>query len=202
MLAKTAPCRLLPAALAGDTRAWTELVRRYEGVIRSAARAHGFRGTEADDVVQTTWMRLFEHGDRLREPAALPGWLRTTARRECIRMRTATLPELPVDPGDLPERRAPVELEGELLADERRRALRRALVSLNGRQRMVVETLIGEPEPNYRDVAAQLGMPLGSVGPTLVRGLAALRRHGALEALADREAVTPAGRPSLRATSP
>ena len=40
---------------------------------------------DAADVSQNVWLRLTEHLDTIREPAALPGWLATTTRRECLR---------------------------------------------------------------------------------------------------------------------
>ena len=41
---------------------------------------------DGDDVSQTVWLRLVEHLGDLREPAALPGWILTTARNECLRV--------------------------------------------------------------------------------------------------------------------
>jgi DNA-directed RNA polymerase specialized sigma24 family protein len=38
-----------------------------------------------DDVVQATWLRLREDIRRLREPAAVAGWLETTTRRNAMR---------------------------------------------------------------------------------------------------------------------
>ena len=41
--------------------------------------------TDAEDVGQRVWLRLVEQLRRLRDPAALPGWLATVTRRECVR---------------------------------------------------------------------------------------------------------------------
>ena len=42
------------------------------------------------------WLHLVDHLDDLRDPAALPGWLVTTTRRECFRVRqtAARLPQV------------------------------------------------------------------------------------------------------------
>ena len=36
-------------------------------------------------MVQTTWMRLIEHIDRIEQPARVGSWLASTARNECLR---------------------------------------------------------------------------------------------------------------------
>ena len=45
---------------------------------------------DGEDVSQAVWVRLVDQVDSLREPAALPGWLGTTTRHECARVRRAT----------------------------------------------------------------------------------------------------------------
>ena len=77
---------LLRTAVGGDPAAWEELVRRYEPAV--AAMVTGFRLQEADarDAMQRTWLRMLESHRQIREPEALGGWLKTTARRECLRI--------------------------------------------------------------------------------------------------------------------
>jgi len=77
---------LLHTAVGGDSAAWEELVRRYEPAV--AAMVTGFRLQEADarDAMQRTWLRMLESHRQIREPEALGGWLKTTARRECLRI--------------------------------------------------------------------------------------------------------------------
>ena len=64
--------------------AWSELVAQFHGLLWATARACGLSEADAADVTQTTWMRLAEHLGRITEPAALPGWLVSTTRREAI----------------------------------------------------------------------------------------------------------------------
>ena len=75
---------LLEAAAEGDERAWSELVSQFHGLLWATARACGLSEADAADVTQTTWMRLAEHLGRITQPAALPGWLVSTTRREAI----------------------------------------------------------------------------------------------------------------------
>src|SRR5215472_6064953 len=73
-----------------DKQAWEALVERYAPLVWSICRRYRLSGADAADVWQNVWLRLVEQLDRLRDPAALPGWLVTTTRRECCRIvRTA-----------------------------------------------------------------------------------------------------------------
>src|SRR5215510_1646282 len=66
---------LLLRARAGDESAWHELVERYAPLVWSVCRRYRLSQADTDDVAQTVWLRLLEHIAKIREPAALPGWL-------------------------------------------------------------------------------------------------------------------------------
>src|SRR5690242_19518090 len=76
---------LLTRARNGDQQAWDALVERYAPLIWSICRRHRLDGADADDVGQSVWLLMVNHLGTLRDPAALPGWLATTTRRECGR---------------------------------------------------------------------------------------------------------------------
>jgi hypothetical protein len=59
------------AALAGDAAAWTKLIERYDGMLRSIARSFALGPADVDDAVQSTWLQLITSIDRVREPAAV-----------------------------------------------------------------------------------------------------------------------------------
>ena len=53
-------------------------------VIKRVGYRHWLGGADADEMLrQTVWLRLVDELDKIRDPAALPGWLATTTRREC-----------------------------------------------------------------------------------------------------------------------
>ena len=89
MRADSAVTDLVAAARDGDKQAWDALVERYAPLVWSICRRHRLGRADADDVAQSVWLRLVGQLDRIREPAALPGWLATTTRRECIRISCA-----------------------------------------------------------------------------------------------------------------
>src|SRR5215213_4871672 len=87
--------RVVRAATVGDASAWSALVERFAARVRSVARRHRLATQDVEDVEQTTWLRLVEQIDRVREPSAVGAWLETTARRESLRLiRAGRLEEL------------------------------------------------------------------------------------------------------------
>jgi len=178
------PAALVAAAADGDADAWAALVRRFSPVLRTVARDHRLAPHEADDVAAACWLALVEGLPGLRDPDRLHAWLVTAARRQALRMRHGQARLVPVAPAAAPEGEPPAP-EGTapaVIAAERSRALRAAVMRLPRRQRDLLEALLAEREPSYTEVAARLGMPRGAVGPTRLRGLERLRRDPVLMA--------------------
>lgn len=168
---------LVGAARTGDDRAWERLHARFAPLLRGIARSYRLSPSDVDDVAQTTWLRLFDHIDRLREPAAVAGWLATTARRECLRVLQTPLRECPSDDPELGDRTDFADPESELLAAEQRVALGHALAVLPERHRELMTLLVAEPALQYHEVSAALAIPIGSIGPIRARSLVRLARH-------------------------
>ena len=177
---------LVGRARNGDKQAWDALVERYAPLIWSICRRHRLGRADADDVGQSVWLRLVDQLDRVRQPAALPGWLATTTRRECLRVLCAGYAShatgYALDVDSLPDQRAG-RADQELLAAERQAALRDAFTQLPPNGQQLITMLIADPPVPYADISAQLGIPVGSIGPTRSRYLAKMRRHPAIAAL-------------------
>ncbi|GIG38957.1 RNA polymerase sigma factor [Cellulomonas phragmiteti] len=173
--------QLVAGALTGDEGSWSEIVRRHTNLVMARVRQFRLTPQQAEDVAQTVWLNLLEHLGDLREPEALPGWISTATRHECIRMTHLSRRSIPVDPttGRL-DAQDDTELDGELLRSERHAALRAALEELPAHQRELLLLLSTDPPPSYQEVSARLGIPVGSIGPTRQRGLARLRRTEAI----------------------
>jgi RNA polymerase sigma factor (sigma-70 family) len=186
----------------GDAQAWNALVERYTPLIASICRRHRLDRADAEDVSQSVWLRVVAQLDKIREPAALPGWIATTTRRECGRAaRAARGPHAAtyaLDAENMPDEQA--EVAGhELLAAERRAALRAALTDLPRAWQQLVTELTMDPPAPYAEVSARLGIPVGSIGPTRSRCLDRMRRYPAIAALIDAEPGARA--PALAAAS-
>jgi RNA polymerase sigma factor (sigma-70 family) len=176
---------LVARARGGDFQAWNALLDRYDPLISSICRKYRLGRADTDDVSQSVWLRLVDQLDKIRDPAALPGWLATTARRECGRVvRAAHGPHAVVfalDAENLPDAQAEAA-EQELLAAERHEALREAFTHLPPACQRLVAELTADPPLPYTEVSAKLGMPVGSIGPTRSRCLDRIRRYPAIAA--------------------
>jgi RNA polymerase sigma factor (sigma-70 family) len=181
---------LVTRASNGDRQAWEAIVERYAPLIWSICRRYRLGGADAEDVGQAVWTHLVEHLGNLRDPAALPGWLTTTTRRECCRVLRAT-GKLPADWQELenmPDEQT-LTAEHELLVAERDSALREAFSRLPLDYQRLLALLIADPPMPYTEISAKLGIPVGSIGPTRRRSLDRLRRDPAIACLIDAEAA-------------
>jgi RNA polymerase sigma factor (sigma-70 family) len=169
---------LVDRARNGDQSAWNELVERYSRLLWSVARAHRLPRAEAADVVQMTWLLLVENLDHIRDPERLPGWLATTARRECLRTLRLSNRERPSEPDDsywdAPDEDAE-PLDARLLVEERDAVLWGCFKRLPGRCQALLRVLMATAPPSYAEVSAAMDLPIGSIGPTRGRCLGRLR---------------------------
>ena len=139
------------------------------------------------------WLGLVSHLSKLRDPAALPGWLVTTTRRECGKVqRAAQAARYPLDTEAIPDEQTEMA-DQELLLAERHAALREALTQLTPRCQRLIAVLIEDPPVPYAQISARLGIPVGSIGPCRSRCLDKLRRNPAIAALIDADAELAAG---------
>jgi RNA polymerase sigma factor (sigma-70 family) len=171
---------LVQSARAGDGAAWNAIVDEYASVVWSVIR--GFRLAEpaALDAAQTTWLRLIEHLDAIKNPACVPGWLKTTARRTCLEQLRESSREFAVDPYDDHRLHRAVASdqdspEHDLLRHEDVRLVRAALATLEERDQVLLTLLTAPERISYHEIGARLGIPIGSIGPTRGRALARLR---------------------------
>ena len=167
---------LVRAVRDGSEDALGQIVTEFSPMLWHVARAAGLSPDDAQDVVQTVWMSLLSHLDDIHTPAALAGWLVTTTRREAWRVRGAGRKQVPADQdwlAELPDR-GPGSEELAIIGDGRR-ALWSAIGQLTPRCQELLRIIAFVPRPDYRAVAAELGMPVGSIGPTRGRCLAKLR---------------------------
>ncbi|HRD62943.1 MAG TPA: sigma-70 family RNA polymerase sigma factor [Nocardioides sp.] len=161
---------------AGDAVALDELVRLMTPVLWHVARAYRLPSEVAEDVVQNTWLALVRSRERIQEPAAVGGWLTTTTRREAWKVAKASGRGIPVDDDEL-ARRLPDEgsAEAEVVRRDSDGRLWNAVELLSERCQALLRIVAFEHRPDYREIAADLGMPVGSIGPTRGRCLQKLR---------------------------
>ncbi|HEV8223233.1 MAG TPA: sigma-70 family RNA polymerase sigma factor [Streptosporangiaceae bacterium] len=161
----------------GDQLAWERLFDQYARLIWSMTRDFKLVESDAADVFQTTWLRLLEHINRLDHPARVGSWLAATARHECLRQLAARKRiVLMHDDDELAEGESHgPEIDERLLAEERAAAVREALSHLPWRWQRLLQLLMNDPPASYAEISDQLGLPVGSIGPTRGRCLERLR---------------------------
>ena len=151
----------------GDEAAWSALVEKYGRLVYSIPRKLGLSESDSDDVFQTVFSALLKHVREIEHPGSLSYWLMTTARRASWKMRrgehkTSELTEMEVD-----ERQS---VETDVAQWEREQVVRQALGRIDVRCRELLTALFLNPsEASYDRISAELGMPVGSIGPTRAR---------------------------------
>lgn len=174
-------CTVVSAARGGDADAWESLVARFTPTIQAVARGYRLDVADVEDVVQTTWATAFASIGRIRRAEAIGGWLCVTARREAARTAQRRQRELPVE--ELPDSgRSDATPENALLVAERLETVRAAIGRLSHRERRLL-TALTHSALSYAEVARDLDVPVGSIGPTRDRALARLRRDTRLAAI-------------------
>jgi RNA polymerase sigma factor (sigma-70 family) len=175
---------LVTRATGGDQDAWNELVERYASLVYTVCTRYRLSTHDIEDVGQNVWLLLVEQLGKLREPAALPGWLATTTARECLRVVTAAHKSERAGTGldDSMLFIDDAEIDEEILMAERNAALRAAFAQLPSRCQQLLSMLIRDPPRSYAQIHAELGIPVGSIGPQRARCLDRLRRSSAFTA--------------------
>lgn len=160
----------------GDGSAMDELVRLMTPSLWHVVRAYGLDAALAQDVVQTTWLTLVRRHESIIEPLAISGWLTMCARREAWRVgkghRRDDATEVETLEYHLPPQES-AEQSAEVQDDRRRLWI--SVGTLDARCQRLLRVIAFEERPDYAHIAADLRMPIGSIGPTRQRCLGKLR---------------------------
>ena len=169
--------RLVKACLSGDEEAWSLLIDKYKALIYSIPVKYGLSRQEAADVFQATCTELLVRLPELREPRALPKWLMQVAHHESYRWKRQSQRTVSRDAEtDLPEPTTPAIAESLFQQTQEEQMLREAMTVLTPQCHRLVELLFFEtPARPYSEVAAELGLAVGSIGFTRQKCLERLR---------------------------
>ena len=179
---KDSDLQLVLACRRGDQLAWEKLIRRYQRLIYAIPLRAGLDEDEAAEIFQDVFTTLFQKLNDIEEPERLQAWLVTTTRRKTWR----TISKAQVRPGSNANADSPAEEaaairdeaplpDEQLVILEEQHRIRTAVSSLDERCRTLLQMLFYAPEPPpYSEIAASLGIPEGSIGPTRARCLGKL----------------------------
>ncbi|WP_369245293.1 RNA polymerase sigma factor [Streptomyces sp. R41] len=152
-----------------------DMVATLRPLLAAEASAEAYAsGAEQSDLEQAVWLRLLERLDSEGPPVDPQGWLRRAVRSEARRSRRTARIEQPYasEPAD---ERGPGP-EQEAMTADRRRALHAAVRRLPGRCPSLVAALLSPKDLTYQEIAGELGISQGSLGPERSRCLGCLRR--------------------------
>jgi len=164
---------LMMRARDGDRDAFAELVRRHQRALLNFFRRCGVY-SDAEDLVQQTFVRLYRYRQRYTPSAKLTTFLYLLARQVWIdelrrrrrtdRLRQAleTEPDPPAAPALQPERSGGLDLDA-------------ALAALPEGLRLVVVLGVYQELP-YAEIARVLRIPVGTVKSRMFNALRLLRR--------------------------
>ncbi|MEJ0046245.1 MAG: RNA polymerase sigma factor [Rhodospirillales bacterium] len=147
------------------------LIAQLPALRRYATALCGERSL-ADDLVQDGIERALTRSATLQQPERLGAWLRSIVHNLYLdELRRRRVRGVPVDVEDMANDMAlsTAANDGGPVAD-----VQRAMQALSAEHRQVL-VLAGVEELSYREIAVELGVPLGTVMSRLARARAALR---------------------------
>jgi RNA polymerase sigma factor (sigma-70 family) len=175
-LAHPSDTDLLARCRADDQEAWKMLVERYAALVLSVPRRYGLRPERAEDVFGDVCVALVRALPSIRDGKALPQWLIRTATRAT--WEAARKDRMAMTPDDLPPLTGAAPPDEMVAALEEEQRVRGALGRIAERCRRLLTLLyFTAPTPSYDDVAREMKMPRGSLGPTRARCLEKLREE-------------------------
>jgi RNA polymerase sigma factor (sigma-70 family) len=161
---------LIESCLRGEQTGWTQLLAKYERLIYSVARALCPDREDCSDVFQNVCLALYQNLERLRSDQIVSAWLITVTRRQAYMMIRAKKPYVQIEENELV-----AQAKVDLIVQEFEMEL--AVARLDERcQRLIRFLYFDSREPSYAEIAADLGMLVGSIGPTRARCLDKLKK--------------------------
>ncbi|HEX4727363.1 MAG TPA: sigma-70 family RNA polymerase sigma factor [Jatrophihabitans sp.] len=160
----------------GEQQAMAELVAMLTPILWHAVRAQRLDRESTEDVLQTTWLALVGHADRITDSRAVLQWLLVAARREAWRVVRGHARQAPYEIEEDAITSSEDELpENLVLRDVDDKILWSHIAQLPDRCRELLRVIAFADRPDYAELARALRMPIGSIGPTRGRCLAKLR---------------------------
>ncbi|MGW3991867.1 RNA polymerase sigma factor [Amycolatopsis sp. NPDC004772] len=146
----------------GDQRALRHLYERHSGGMFRLLRRLTSDAGVAEEILQETWLAVWQSAGSFRAESSVRGWLYGVARRQAHnRLRRASVVEVDLDEAAAVPDAAP-GVEDRVLAGAERSALAAAVTELPEHLREVLVLVLVE-DLSYPEVAAALGIPVGTV---------------------------------------
>lgn len=166
---------LVQACLNGEHEAWDTLVERYGRLVYSIPRRLGLSDSDADDVFQTVMGTVLKRLASLRDQSRLSAWLIRMTYRESWRLANRQRRARGQELEDAADAGTPTDEQVARL--ERQQLVRQALEEIDDRCGRLIHAFYFDADaPSYEQMAEQMGVPIGSIGPTRARCFKKLER--------------------------
>jgi RNA polymerase sigma factor (sigma-70 family) len=171
--------RLVSECLGGSEEAWRALIFKYKNLIFSIPVKYGFSTDDATDIFQAVCLELLSELPKLRAVRALPKWIMQITAHKCFHRKQQQQRTEVMDPSAKEfDRSTPSRAQEILQETEDEHILRQAMTELPPRCRELVRMLFfDEPVRPYQEIAATLGIAVGSIGFIRQRCLERLRKR-------------------------
>lgn len=164
---------------AGDERAWSALIQHFQAFVYSIPRRMGLSSDECADVFQATFVALYKNLDRVDSEQSIPKWLAVTASRESYRIlrgrRSSQTADVSSETLEAVLADESESVGHQLEQAELSRTVQKGLGGIPERCRKLLQLLYSTDDVPYTEISEQLGLPVGSIGPTRARCLQKLR---------------------------
>lgn len=170
--------RLVRECLSGNEDAWSALIDKYKALIYSIPIKYRMQPQESADIFQAVCIELLARMPSLRKPKALPAWLIQVTHHECYRWKRQQQRIASVDcETGMPEPEIPPVAESLLRQTQEEQILREAISELAPQcQKLVAALFFESPARPYAEIAAELGLAVGSIGFTRQKCIERLRK--------------------------
>lgn len=172
--------RLIAECLQGDTTAFGELMRRYQDRLYHSIYRMVENSEDAQDVVQEAFLSAYQSLDSFKGDSLFFTWLYRIAVNLAISLKRKQRPTLRMDAGPEGQRIEPADPSdasrpGHALdRAEQEQRIHKALAQLSPEHRAVL-VMKDMEDQKYEEMAAHLGVPIGTIRSRLHRARLELR---------------------------
>ena len=171
MAETTTDALLVARCRAGDPEAWNELVERFSRYVYAICmQAFRLSPSDAEDVFQEVFVRVYERLDGLRSDDAVRPWIAQLTRRLCIDSLRASGREGPADSDTL----EPAGVDDALGLLDEAMAVREGLEAVGEPCSEILDRFFCRDE-SYRTIGDALSLPAGTIASRISRCLGKLK---------------------------